>query len=963
MLLQETWVTPYNKAKIGSIHKDYLFHSISGIDDDEILRGRPYGGLAILWHQRIQNYVHKIQTLNSRRLCGVTFDNGTEKMTIVNCYFPCDNYSKSAATDDFLDICDELESFIVSCNDSMIIVGGDLNMDFNRRNQHDSLFTDLLGRRDLVLAWNIDGAHSDYTYTDFGNNAFSCIDHFCVDYALKDDIISVTVLDEALNMSHHSPICMVLKVDFVLGAPAPDHSGVSNRIEWHKVDSEAIKSYKQSLNFLVMEMPYRDVYDCKDINCQNSHHFMQLNDWCCDLVNYCLQADNVFPRKCSYKKQRPGWNDLVKPFKEDNLFWFNTWRCAGKPRSGSLYDYMKSARKQYFYAVRRIKRQENSLRNDKMASALAESNCRDFFAEIKRMKPARQSRHGINGCCDSKVIVNIFAEKYKNLYNSVPSDQDTLNRIKDSVNVTLSGNHCDGDIVAHETVKAAIAKLKHEKSDGNLGYISSHLLYASNAYHMEISKMMNSMFIHGYQPDLLTAATLISIPKDYSADMCNDNNYRGIALSSSLSKLFDQVFIVRNNDKLNTSQLQFAFKANMGTTMCTLVLKEVLKYYNNNKSSVYSCFLDASKAFDRVRHDKLFQLLQSRNLPALDLRILMNQYERQCIRTEWQGEYSAYFKASNGIRQGSIVSPVLFNVYLDEMLQRLEYDGTGCWIGNKYFGVIAYADDVTLLCPTLAGLQKMICTCENFSKEYQMEFNFKKTVCVKFGRHIPCNQTVYLNGIILPWHNHAKHLGNVLSSDISECKEISKKRSEFIGRVNGLLGTLKSVQVKSLMKVFQSQCCYYYGVEAWNLRNPDVNKFHTAFNRGVRRLLQLPPRTHTRLLPEISGIPLSVDSVSLRCVRLYRSMAKSENSRVKFMYDYANDSKMTIIGNNLDFIRTLYEFRESELPNVKSCFVSKPCDTVDQPAITAIKDLLFGHLDGIYNDIERCVLLHDLCVN
>jgi hypothetical protein len=401
----------------------------------------------------------------------------------------------------------------------------------------------------------------------------------------------------------------------------------------------------------------------------------------------------------------------------------------------------------------------------------------------------------------------------------------------------------------------------------------------------------------------------------------------------------------------------------MSTTMCTLVLKEVLKYYHNYKTAVHTCFLDASKAFDRVRHDKLFELLMSRNIPALDLRILIDQYEHQCIRTQWIGEYSAYFGASNGIRQGSIASPILFIVYLDEMLQRLERDGTGCWLGNKYFGVITYADDVTLLCPTAAGLQKMLHICEEFSKEYYVDFNPKKTVCVMFGRSsYQLKQTVCLNGKTLPWCDHVKHLGNILSSDLSESREVSKKRSDFIGRINGLIGTLQSIQLSSIIKVFQSQCCFYYGSEAWNLADGNIQKFHTAFNRGVRRILRLPAMTHTRYLPGISGIPLSVDSITRRCVRLYQTMNMSENSKVKFIFDYAISSKETIIGSNLAFIRSLYNFHGDGLPNLKSQYVSKPCDIIDLTVIEAIKDLLFGHLDCLFDKFEYIFILNNMCV-
>ena len=72
-----------------------------------------------------------------------------------------------------------------------------------------------------------------------------------------------------------------------------------------------------------------------------------------------------------------------------------------------------------------------------------------------------------------------------------------------------------------------------------------------------------------------------------------------------------------------TSDLQFSFKAKHGTTMCTMVLKEVVNHYLQNGSSVASCFIDSSKAFDLVCHDKLFNLMYTRNISAIDIRAMM----------------------------------------------------------------------------------------------------------------------------------------------------------------------------------------------------------------------------------------------------------------------------------------------------------------------------------------------------
>ena len=205
--------------------------------------------------------------------------------------------------------------------------------------------------------------------------------------------------------------------------------------------------------------------------------------------------------------------------------------------------------------------------------------------------------------------------------------------------------------------------------------------------------------------------TIISIVKDQAKDVCCSNNYRGIALSSCINKLFDMFILRQYSDCFQTCDLQFAYKANHSTSLCTLMMKEITKYYMSNGSQVFCALLDASIAFDRVRLDKLIEMLRSRQTPAPVMRILLNTFQRQKVRTAWANAHSETFLCTNGMRQGGVLSPILFLVYFDEMIRRLELCRAGCYIGYRFTGSLVYADDVTLLAPTARGLQILLVTC------------------------------------------------------------------------------------------------------------------------------------------------------------------------------------------------------------------------------------------------------------
>ena len=142
--------------------------------------------------------------------------------------------------------------------------------------------------------------------------------------------------------------------------------------------------------------------------------------------------------------------------------------------------------------------------------------------------------------------------------------------------------------------------------------------------------------------------TIVSILKDVKSSLSSANNYRGISLFNSIAKVFDYVIIELFGGSLQTTDMQFAYKAKHSTTLCTMVYLETLHDYVNNGSNVYSCLLDASKAFDRIHYGKLFTILLSKQVPAFIIRYLLDSYIRQMSRALWDTCCSAYFQCLTG---------------------------------------------------------------------------------------------------------------------------------------------------------------------------------------------------------------------------------------------------------------------------------------------------------------------------
>merc|ERR1711951_125526 len=215
------------------------------------------------------------------------------------------------------------------------------------------------------------------------------------------------------------------------------------------------------------------------------------------------------------------------------------------------------------------------------------------------------------------------------------------------------------------------------------------------------------MLVHGIAPDDILLDTMIPLIKNSKvAKQCSDN-YRALTIGTGMSKLLDIIILNRQKDVLNTSDLQFGFKSKSSTTMCSFMVLETIEYYKSKGSKVHVLLLDASKAFDRVNYIKLFDKLMKKGMCPLTVRLLLNMYVNQKLQVKCNNHKSEKFSVTNGVRQGGVLSPLLFSVYMDELLVKLKDNGTGCHIGQHFVGALGYADDLILLCPSAEGLREM----------------------------------------------------------------------------------------------------------------------------------------------------------------------------------------------------------------------------------------------------------------
>ena len=138
------------------------------------------------------------------------------------------------------------------------------------------------------------------------------------------------------------------------------------------------------------------------------------------------------------------------------------------------------------------------------------------------------------------------------------------------------------------------------------------------------------------------------------------------------------------------------------------------KYYNRHNGSVCTGFLDASKASDRINHWTLFKKLIDCNVPLLIVRIVVVWYQMQLVCIKWGKSVFLYFSIANGVRQGGIISPKLFALYMNGLSGNLSLCKAGYYIDDQCMNQLMCANNICVMAPTAIALQKLLDVCHEY---------------------------------------------------------------------------------------------------------------------------------------------------------------------------------------------------------------------------------------------------------
>lgn len=196
------------------------------------------------------------------------------------------------------------------------------------------------------------------------------------------------------------------------------------------------------------------------------------------------------------------------------------------------------------------------------------------------------------------------------------------------------------------------------------------------------------------------------------------------------------------------------------------------------------------------------------------------------------------FNVKNGVRQGGILSPILFIFYLEDLSKLLKNAGVGCELLDIVVNHLFYADDSMLLAPTARGLQKLLDICSKYAKENELIFQGKNKIMIFRKQTTPnCEKPVlYIDGQAIDIVDDKKYLGVILSSNLQDDTDIRRIVSAIYCKGNTLIRKFSHCSKDVKAKLFDTYCSSFYCLQLWcSYTQENLRKVQTAYNAIFRR--------------------------------------------------------------------------------------------------------------------------------
>ena len=787
--LQEHWLPPPFKKKAGtnalrSVHPDFEGFATSAMkktEENTIRRGRGFGGTGFIYPKTLSTNIKPLIKFNHDRVTVMELKCSNFDLVIINVYMPfLDRSDLQSTVGKYDEMLGFLDFIITERSDAQFVILGDFNCNiYNPSHPFAPSLNDFLSSRDFICTFSqMQSFDSDSAYTRHDSRSKSLLDYVFVSQGISD----------------------------------------------------------------LVTIPPSILYG--NCICTNDTHKHDLELYFSQLIDSISVADATLQRSC-FRALKPYWSPELSILKRQSYICHKAWLDNNKPAVGVIHDDYILSRSNYRRKLRQEKRARLQSSNEKLYANLVEKDTTSFWRTWKSLSQSNDPLPPqIDGLTGNINIANRFSDVFSDIYRkNDTSSHNNLRHEFDSLFPAYQAAHINDDISCYffswRDMVEMISKLRTGKSYA--GFVrAEHILHGSPKLAVHLHILFNAMLQHSYIPTLLLRGNISPLVKDRDGDVSDSGNYRAITLSSIFIQMYEILEKMKFGYFLPQSDFQFGFKPGISTSHALYCLTKTVNHFTVNGSRVFLSFLDCSKAFDRISHWGIFIKLIKRNVPLCFLLSVIYLYLNMSCTAKWNGQMSSDFAIPTGTKQGGILSPDFFAMYMHDLIERLRLSGFGCKIIHIIIACIFFADDIVLLSPSRHGLQQMLDICIQYCKEFCLDFNVKKSKVMVIGK-LPTDSTyasLLLNNEPLEYVNEYKYLGvSICAGKSLSFSPIASIRS-FHRAANAILHSRIKLNNDVLMKLLYTNCVpiltYASAVREFNAAN--MYRFHVAINNAIRKI-------------------------------------------------------------------------------------------------------------------------------
>ena len=479
-------------------------------------------------------------------------------------------------------------------------------------------------------------------------------------------------------------------------------------------------------------------------------------------------------------------------------------------------------------------------------SSLEMNNSRRAFQIVKDLTKPKQTRVNTiqdkagNCLTEEDAVLKRWTEYCSDLYNYQTQGDPNVTVCQESTN--------DDDFpILRVEVVAAIRTLKSGKAAGVDNIPAELIKHGGESVVDMLLLICNKIWQTGEWPTPWTQSLIITLPKKGNLQQCQ--NYRTLSLISHASKVMLRIILKRLSPQAEDiiAEEQAGFRRGRSTAEQIFNLRVLCEKYSQHQQDIFHVFIDYKKAFDRVWHDALWATMKNYNMGQKLVMSIQQLYKNATSAVLAQGKIGDWFHTSVGVRQGCLLSPTLFNIFLEQIMTDALEDHVGTVsIGGRVITNLRFADDIDGLAGSEAELVDLVKRLDETSTRYGMEISAGKTKLMR-NTDAPINTSITVSGQQLDTVTHFKYLGAIIS-EVGSKPEIHSRIALTTAAPAKLKPIWKdtNISVKTKMRLLRALILsiLLYACESWTLTAELQRKIQAVEMRCFRRLLGISYTDH-----------------------------------------------------------------------------------------------------------------------